>query len=463
MSSLNLKLHPKQAIGFKSLATEIFYGGAAGGGKSHLLRVLAIYFCCAIPGLQVYLFRRKHTDLLKNHMAGPKSFPVLLADAILSRHVQINWGDLQIKFANGSVIYLCHCQHEKDVYNYQGAEIHLLLIDELTHFLEPMYRFLRGRARVPGLIVPERFKGLFPRIVCGGNPGGIGHNFVKLSFVDNAPELEIKRMPKEEGGMLRQFVPALLEDNPTLLEDDPEYEDRLEGLGNPTLVKAMRRGIWDIVAGGMFDDLWDRSKHVIKPFAIPDSWYIDRSFDWGSSHPFSVNWWAESDGTKAPNGKHYPRGSIFLFSEWYGWNGKANEGCKMLATEVADGILEREKAWKYKVRPGPADSSIFDTENGNCIAADMAKRGVRWTIANKAPGTRKQGWEMMRKMLKAATAERAEEPGLYAFDHCTQWIRTVPTLIRDEKNMDDVNTKAEDHAGDSTRYRILGVRKGNAY
>ena len=37
---------------------------------------------------------------------------------------------------------------------------------------------------------------------------------------------------------------------------------------------------------------------------------IDRSFDWGSSKPFSVGWWAESDGTTAPNGKTYPRGSL---------------------------------------------------------------------------------------------------------------------------------------------------------
>src|SRR5690606_31152314 len=100
---------------------------------------------------------------------------------------------------------------------------------------------------------------------------------------------------RDEGGMMRQFIPALLEDNPTLQENDPDYETRLEGLGNAALVRAMRKGDWDIVSGGMFDDVWDRAVHVLKPFPVPDSWRVDRSCDWGSSKPFSFGWWAESD------------------------------------------------------------------------------------------------------------------------------------------------------------------------
>jgi hypothetical protein len=55
------------------------YGGAAGGGKSHLMRIAAIIWCAMIGGLQVYLFRRIRDDLVKNHMEGPKGFRALLA------------------------------------------------------------------------------------------------------------------------------------------------------------------------------------------------------------------------------------------------------------------------------------------------------------------------------------------------------------------------------------------------
>lgn len=458
---MKLGLQAKQTQAFDTHATELLYGGAAGGGKSHLMRTAFISWCTHIPGLQCYLFRRKFPDLWKNHMEGPSSFPAMLAEWVDEGYVSINQTKNYITFWNDSKIHLCHCQHEKDKYDYQGAEIHVLGVDELTTFPESIYRYLRGRVRLGALQVPDPYKETFPRIVNSANPGGIGHNWVKMSFIDEQPPYAVKRMSKEEGGMLRQFIPAWLEDNPALVENDPEYENRLEGLGNKALVEAMRRGDWDIVAGGMFDDVWDRSRHVLKPFAIPQTWKIDRTFDWGSSKPFSVGWWAESDGTDATmldgTTRSFPRGSVFRIAEWYGWNGKPNEGTRMLAADIAKGIIEREEAMgiRYRVEKGAADSSIYTTEDGHCIADQMSMHGVMWTKANKAPGSRKQGWELMRTMFKAALAPVPEEAGLYIFENCVQFIRTVPTLTRLDRDTDDVNTNEEDHIADDTRYRLL--------
>lgn len=422
------------------------------------MRVAAIAWCGMVPNLQIYLFRRTLPDLLKNHLTGPTGFPVLLADAINRGYCAINYSRNRIEFSNGAKIHLCYCDYEKDIYKYQGAEIHVLMIDELTHFSEEMYRFLRGRVRLGGLKIPDGCPWRFPRILCSANPGGVGHNWVKLTFVDFAAPMEVKQATKPEGGMRRQYIPARLEDNPTLIENDPDYEDRLEGLGNPELVRAMRMGDWDIVSGGMLDDLWRRDTHVIEPFEIPSSWYVDRSFDWGSSKPFSVLWWAESDGTQASNGRHYPPGTIFLINEWYGWDGRPNHGLKMLAVEIARGIVEREAEWPLEVEAGPADSSIFDAENGVCIADDMAAESVGWLEADKSPGSRVTGWERLRKLLKASLQKPMEDPGLFVFSNSAQWIRTVPVLPRDQRKPDDVDTHAEDHAGDATRYRIMGPR-----
>jgi hypothetical protein len=462
-------LHPKQREAFESEATELLYGGAAGGGKSHLMRLAAIQWCRWVPGLQVYLFRREFPDLFKNHMEGPSAFPVLLARDLDAGRARIVWHKNQIRFANGSVIHLCHAQHEKDVLGYQGSEIHVLLIDELTQWTAGMYRYLRGRVRLGGLAVPSWRHGLFPRILCSANPGGVGHNWVKADFVDFAPEGEIRQAPRKDGGMRRQFIRSLLEDNPTMLANDPDYADRLEGLGDPALVRAMRSGDWDIVSGGMLDDVWDRAVHVVAPFRIPLTWTIDRTFDWGSSKPFSVGWWAESDGSPAiladGTRRHFARGSLFRIAEWYGMkSGEPNVGLKLLAVDIADGIRTREAQWLqaygWRVRPGAADSSIFDVENGMSIAADMARRGVRWLPADKSPGSRRAGWEKLRERLTAARRAPLEEPGLYVFDSCLDWIRTVPVLPRDPKKPDDVETRAEDHAADETRYRLLAARTG---
>ncbi len=464
---LSFPVHPRQKAALKTKATEILYGGAAGGGKSHLFRVVAIGWCMAIPGLQVYLFRRESPDLWANHMEGPGSFPELLGPLLASKKVKINQSKGFIEFPNHSKIHLCHCQYEKDKYAFQGAEIHVLLMDELTHFTPSIYRYLRARCRIGGLKVPERFQGMFPRILCGSNPGGAGHNWVKTAFVDLAPPMAITQMPPREGGMLRQYIPAKLSDNPTV--DAADYTMKLQGLGDDALVKAMLDGDWDIVAGGMFDDVWRVQTHAVAPFDIPASWRIDRSFDWGSSKPYSVGFWAESDGTEATladgTKKAWPRGTLFRIAELYGWNGNPNEGCKKLAVEVARDIAAFQKVvpWGGRVKPGPADNSIYDAENGVCIADDMAKLGIRWERSDKSPGSRKTGWEAMRRMLKAAHKHPMEEAGLFVFDTCRQFIRTVPTLPRDTKKTDDIDTDAEDHIADEARYRVLAVRKAAAF
>jgi hypothetical protein len=186
------------------------------------MRVAAVVWCSMIPGLQVYLFRRLRDDLIKNHMEGPNGFRAMLAGWVACGFCVII--EDQIRFWNGSKIYLCHCKDEAHRFKYQGAEIHVLLIDELTHFTEKIYRFLRNRVRMVGITLPKQYEGMFPRILCGANPGGIGHQFVKTTFIDGATPLKVYRAANDEGGMLRQYIPAKLEDNPSMTEQDPGYE-----------------------------------------------------------------------------------------------------------------------------------------------------------------------------------------------------------------------------------------------
>lgn len=457
---MDLSLHPRQTEAFTSQATELLYGGAAGGGKSHFLRIAAIAYCAEIPNLQCYLFRRLATDLEKNHMSGATGFPALLAEWVDAGHVKINYSKLHITFWNGSVIKLAYVQYSKDVVKFQGAEIGLCLMDELTHFSEDIYRFIRGRLRLGATKVPEKYKHVFPRIICGSNPGSLGHLWVKAAFIDPAPPMALVQQPPEEGGLLRQYVPARLTDNPTLMETDPQYFQRLQGLGNAALIKAMAEGDWEIPSGGFLDDIWSPRHHVIAPFEPPRSWRCDRSFDWGSSRPFAVLWVCESDGTPATladgSQRTFPRGSIFLISEWYGWNGKPNEGLRMMNTEIARGVRERDMALKRVVHPGPADNSINDVVNGTSIADEMARAPnyIRWTKSDKNPGSRKNGWDIMRKLLKNAVDNPLEYPGLYIFDTCRNTIRTLPGLPRHDTIDGDIDSESEDHAADALRYRI---------
>lgn len=440
---MKLELHKKQTIAFESTATEILYGGAAGGGKSHVMRVCAITWAVDIPGIQVYLFRRTHPDLWKNHMIGGSSFPALLGDWIASGLVRINITDGQVIFWNGSTIHLCHCQYEKNLSSYQGAEIHALLIDELTHFTESIYRFLRSRCRLGGFKVPDKWAGQFPRILAGANPGGIGHHWVKASFIDGATPLSVRDMDKKEGGMRRQYIPAKLEDNPTM---DDGYADRLSGLGSETLVRAMLDGDWEIVAGAYFTE-FQRSRHVVKPFAIPVHWTRYRAFDWGSAKPFACYWIAVSDGSITK----YPRGALIIYREYYGMkDGEPNKGLKLPADKVAQEIKRKDqKETTVGSGWGVADPAIFTADGGKSIADTMREDGVKWRHADNK---RKAGWEQVRIRLVGDDDGNAL---LFVFETCVHLIRTLPALQHDEHDPEDVDTNQEDHGPDALRYGCM--------
>jgi hypothetical protein len=480
--ALNVNLWPKQWVAFETLATEVLFGGAAGPGKSHLMRIAAIVWCAAIPGLQVYLFRRIREDLYKNHMDGPKGFRALLAAWEVAGWCRIV-GD-EIRFWNKSTIYLCHCKNEKDVYQYQGAEIHVLMIDELTHFTEKMYRFLRGRVRMIGLTLPSEYQGKFPRILCGSNPGNIGHLWVKTTFISGAPPFEIRRMKNAEGGMLRQFIPGRLEDNPSMTEDDPEYEARLEGLGSATLVKAMRFGDWDVVEGAFFSE-WSNQEHVLAPFAVPTHWLRFRSADWGSQSPYSIGWWAVvsddhslqgraegiAEGVGQRSVRVLPRGALVRYREDYG-----KVGGKLTAEQLGDRIAQLEHR-DPKLAYGVLDPSAFREDGGPSIAERVNDRLLAKKLAafhhadnarvSKAEGNDRGGpmggWDQMRGRF-IGTARRLPDgavdwstgrPMFYVFSTCVDFIRTVPILQHDPHRAEDLDTKAEDHAADDARYACM--------
>lgn len=468
MKGFTVSLHPRQGEAFDSEANEILYGGAAGGGKSHVIRILSLFLAWMVPGIQIYIFRRLSDDLVRNHMEGAGGFFALLKDAFSKGVARYNASTRVISFKNGSKIWLCHCQYEKDLMKYQGGEIHALFMDELTHFTEKQYRFLRGRCRLGTLKVPASLKSKLPLVFSGSNPGSAGHSWVKATFIDPQEPMSVVKQAKEEGGMRRQFIPARLSDNPSLNRE--EYEAVLAGLGSPELVKAMLDGSWDIVVGGALDDVWDRPSQVVPRFRVPKSWRMDRSFDWGGTKPFSVGFWAQADGTEAilPGDKVFcpPKGSLIRFHEWYGClPGKANTGLKMPSTKIAKGILEIEENLRHgywiqgEINPGPADNSINtvnDEEQGS-IASLMAKAGVKWTLSDKSPGSRVNGLEYVREFLTNARA--GEGPGLFFMDHCRHSLRLLPTMPRDPKKPDDVDSDAEDHIYDELRYRILNEKQ----
>ncbi len=455
--------HPgSQTLFLACPITECLYEGTRGPGKTDGLLVdfgqhVGEGFGAAWRGI---LFRQSYPQLADVVAKSKKLFRQAFPGA------RFNEGSYTWKFPDGEELLFRHMDSPDDYWNYHGHEYPWIGWEELTNWPDlSCYDAMKACHRSSVMGMPRKYRST-------ANPFGIGHHAVKARFIDPAPAGVVMR---DDQGNERVRIHGHWSENTTLLEADPDYPKRLAGDLDANRRKAWFGGSWDVVAGGFFDDVWDARYHVLKPFAIPATWRVDRSFDWGSAKPFSVGWWAESDGTRVEVEKGvyrtFPRGSLIRIGEWYGWNGTPNTGLRLPSSQVAKGVREREKGMEcvhpngavvpMRIHPGPADSSIYDVDDmdSRSIADTMATHGVRWIEADKKPGSRKNGWERLREMLSASAKPSPEEPGLWVFNTCRQFIRTVPLLPRDEKKPDDVDTHAEDHIGDETRYRVLALSR----
>jgi hypothetical protein len=449
---------------------ELLFHGTRGPGKTDtLLMCFAQHvgkgFGQAWRGI---IFRETYPQLADVQAKSEKWFRQIFGDKAKFNKSKMMW-----EWDTGEVLMFRHMNSPSDYWNYHGHEYPFIGWEELTNWAtDECYKSMISccRSSTPG--VPRMLRATT-------NPYGAGHTWVKERFRLGGRwwETIIVTDSRDIAGRLeppRCAVHGHIDENKILLEADPNYvQNIIASASNPAMAAAWMDGSWDIVAGGMIGDIWDPQVHVLEPFNIPQSWRIDRSFDWGSSAPFSVGWWAESDGSdiQLANGQWMStvRGDLFRINEWYGWTGKPNEGVRMLAVDIAKGIIQRQLNWKIhdRVKAGPADSAIYSAENGNCIGTDMEKKvkldngevykGVYWTRADKRAGSRKTGWEQIRKMLKNAKKPAIgprEHAGLFVFSNCTQFLRTMPVLPRCDKDPDEVHKDAEDHIADEVRYRI---------
>jgi hypothetical protein len=421
---------------------EVFFGGARGGGKTEGSIGDWLQHSSQYGEDAIGIFVRRQFKQLKEVIARcEKLFKKLGAVYNRTR--------AEFTMANGARLAFVHLERDADAENYQGHSYTRVYIEEVTNFPSPgpimkLKGTLRSAEGVP----------------CGmrltGNPGGPGHLWVKARYIDPCPkgyklitetediEIDGEIIPTS---ISRVFIPSRISDNKLLLRNNPTYVLGLRQTGSEALVKAWLEGDWDAVDGAFFDE-FSFDKHVLAAEwmdRIPRNCLKFCAFDWGSAHPFSVGWYAMSDGTWG-----LPKGAILKYREWYGAKAP-NVGIKMGNPEIAMGILEREKedkekGWKITYRVG--DPAVHIRSGGPSINEQMSIKGVSW---NNADNKRIPGAEMMHNRLKGDDGI----PMLYFLETCEDTIRTIPYLQHDEKNPEDIDTEMEDHAYDETRYAVM--------
>lgn len=437
--------HPGPQTAFlRSTADECLYGGAAGGGKSFALLLEGLRGV-ENPGYRGLLLRRTFPELRKSLMDQ--------AHKVLGGLATYNVESRTWTFPSGGQLMFGSLRNDREVHRYQSAEFAYIGFDELTSFTQYQYEYMLSRNR--------NVAGLRNRVRAATNPGGVGHNWVKARFVDKCPPYE-KRWFVRDGASgdvvvpertrnarSRNFIPARVTDNPTLMEADPAYIARLEALPERER-RMLLEGRWDVSFEGLVYDNFDTTTHVVDAIELPSDWVRIRSVDFGYNNPLVVQWWALSGDDE-----------LVLYRELY--------ATRQLVSQI--GPLVRDLSAGERIVATVAD---HDAEN----RAELEKHGIHTVPARK---TIVDGIQACRRRLEP-DRERGR-PQIYIFRDCT--LRRDPHLVAAGRpastqeefasyqyafgasglsgtGADEIPLDMDNHGMDAMRYAVMFVEEMNA-
>lgn len=421
----------------KTSAEEVLYGGAAGGGKSRALRAWGVNYCLQYPGAQIVLFRNTYKELEDTHL-------IRIQQEVPSSIANYSSKNYNLIFFNGSIFQFRYCERDEDARTYDSVEFDAILFDELTHFSQEQYTYLFSRCRSVKPWWSKEAGGPGRQIRSGATPLGKGHAWVKARFIDppEAAPMKIWKAPEIEGGLLRQFIPARVTDNPALMEIDPDYMNVLRAMSDEEY-RAKALGDWEVATGQFFNN-WKPTMHTIAPFHIPADWDRYLCVDYGFNAPYAALWFARPPGTQ----------TAYFYREQYG-DGVSLE--EQIHRAYVTTVENEEKLRAIILDPAMFQKTNLKGKRYHSMADDWkAKFGP---LVQKGNNERVPGWQLMRKMLdyKVEGEQVLALPRLRIFTTCSNFIRTLPSLMTAKNNPEDVDSDSEDHCADAARYGLRFV------
>lgn len=408
--------------------TYVCYGGARGGGKTHVARLKAVGLCFEYPGIKVLMVRAHYPELTAN-----------LIDPILkwvpNELYSYNGTDHKMTFFNGSTIKFGHYDGRAAENEYQGVEYDVIFLEEATQLSERAFQFLSSCCRG----VND-----FPkRIYLTCNPGGVGHLWVKRLFVDKKYINDPKNPERTENPADYTMIRATVDDNPWLLEANPMYVKMLSNLP-PDLRQAHRYGDWDALSGAYFSNFRIQT-HTVPRFKIPVRWPTYRALDYGLDS-LAVGWFAIDEDGRA-------------------WCYRYYEEPGLVVQDAAKRIVENTPSYE---RPNatyaPPDLWNRQKDTGKTMAEIFLQNGAAIV---KADNNRVQGHMILKDMMtpmpltdpyvislypngKAPSAL----PGIMFFDDLGEILEDIGSIQADEKNPNDCAKEPHDvtHSVDMCRY-----------
>lgn len=388
----------------------VFLGGTRGGAKTHaVMAQVGIDDCQRVPGLK-WLYLRK----VQKHAR--EQFEDVVRKVLRGVKHEYLPGLGTVRYPNGSRILIGGFHHEGDIDAYLGIEYDGMVVEEMPQLSERKIDLLRGSLR-------SSRSDWRARLYASGNPGGIGHGYVKRTFV-------LPYRAQEE--RTTRFIPSSYKDNAYISQ---EYRDYLESLTG-SLAKAWRDGDWDVFEGQAFPS-WSYEDHVVEPFEIPAHWVRLRAVDWGYSAPWCCLWGAKDPDT----------GRVVIYREAY--------ETYLTDKQQAQRIVAMTPA-NENISLTYADPSMWAKKTQEQITSTADVYAANGVYLTRADNDRLSGKRKVDRMLANLPDGK---PGLLVFRNCTNLIRTLPELVFDDVHVEDVDTDQEDHAYDALKYLLSSVRE----
>jgi len=345
----------------------IFYGGAAGGGKSWSLLADALkYIDC--PNFYAVFFRKTIKQLRRTLWKEAKKMymPLLInKEGKFVGKANIKEQEMLIVFPTGAMVEFSYLDRDADAeMNWQGAELTAAYFDEFTHFSEYCFNYIRTRMRSDSKYSSFIRCGLnphpthfvhkyldifiqedgFAKKECSGKPA---YFIVDSGQIVTSWDKEglIKRYPKKKP---RKFtmIPSSLDDNPYMLSKNEDYRENLEA-NDPANAAMLLAGNWKYTpaANGVFDVTTVTGSQIVSKIDIPEGCTYYRAYDKASAVP------AKEGGDSKTLDPDYTCSILFAVDK--------DKNIYVLGDYIKDQKTGEELS-RYRKKPGPRDILIRD-------------------------------------------------------------------------------------------------------
>jgi hypothetical protein len=491
-----IRLQPKQVQALDLIegntASWIGVGGGRGGAKSGGFQRIMLVRRSGLPGTIGAILMRNY-DQVKRYHVDPmlRDYPELAPCYHKTESKMV----LPMESGPPSEIHFTYAESLDDVIRrFRSANYYDVFVDQAEQFTEAELREIKQCVRSKGAPLGAC------KLALAFNMGGAGIGFLRSKFNlkeygPNESESDFAFVHVHPWDNVEWVRAALLEDG--LTEDDYydlfTEEQRMEYCAtrgdygrnlvaqDEALQKRDWLGSWESLEGAFFGRVFDRDAAVIddeKVALIAKPWHKRwLSQDWGRGHYCPTHWHLSGEMSSADALRILgwqvtkPVKFVLTYREYIAGGAATNDegGDRELAEQdIAREIVnrtpegERDTLRSFFLSPDAfakrSSANTIDYEIGQILK----KAGL--PQPTQADNDRKGGWGLMYNLCLETKRHAASDEYVWLISaNCPELVRSIPLLMRNPKDLDDViatdkgSAKLEIDVTDSARYGLKSM------